>query len=158
LFLVEGTKVALSEAWLQQVIEREIEGAELVVLEELGNRRQRILRLYIDCSGGVTHELCSRVSAAVGEALDQSDAIDGPYILEVSSPGLERPLRKQQHFEAQLGKKVYVKTRVLIEGAKVRQGILSEVGTEQIVIREEGCETSIPLAEISSAHLIYEFK
>jgi ribosome maturation factor RimP len=150
--------VALSEAWLQQIIDREVEGVELVVLEEVGSRRQKTLRLYIDHPGGVTHELCSLVSGAVGRALDEAGAIEGEYDLEVSSPGIERPLRKRHHFEAQVGKKVYVKTRTPVEGSKVWQGILLEVGADEIVVQEAGREARIPLGEISSAHLIYEFK
>ena len=75
----------------------------------------------------MTHDLCARVSAAVGRALDEVDAFEGAYTLEVSSPGIERPLRKRSHFEAQVGKKVYVKTSQPVEGSKVWQGILLEV-------------------------------
>jgi ribosome maturation factor RimP len=150
--------VALSEAWVQQIIDQEVEGVELVVLEEVGGRRQKVVRLYIDHPGGVTHELCSRVSEAVGQALDEADAFEGRYTLEVSSPGLERPLRKRSHFVAQVGKKVYVKTRVPVEGAKVWQGILLEVGADEIVVKDAGREARIPLGEIGSSHLIYEFK
>ena len=150
--------MALSEAWVQQAIDREVEGVELVVLEELGNRRLKIVRVYIDFPGGVTHELCSRVSGVIGDAIDEAGMFEDGYTLEVSSPGLDRPLRKRSHFEAQVGKKVYVKTKAPIEGAKVWQGILLEVGTEEIVVKDAGREAKIPLAEISSAHLIYEFR
>jgi ribosome maturation factor RimP len=150
--------VALSEAWVQGIIDREVEGVELVLLEEVGSRRQKTIRVYIDYEGGVTHELCGRVSGAVGRALDEVGSIGGAYTLEVSSPGLERPLRKRSHFEAQVGKKVYVKTRVPVEGTKVWQGILAEVGPDEIVVKDAGREARIPLGEIGSAHLIYEFK
>lgn len=147
----------LTEAWFQKIIDREVGGVELVILEEAGSRRLRILRLYIDHRDGVTHDLCARVSGAVGRALDETDVIDGAYALEVSSPGIERPLRRRGHFEAQLGQKVYVKTRVPVEGRKVWQGTLLEVGADEIVVQEAGREARIPLAEISGAHLIYEF-
>jgi ribosome maturation factor RimP len=147
----------LTEGWFQQIIDQEVEDVELVTLEEAGNKRQKIIRLYIDHRDGVTHDLCARISGAVGKALDQVDAFDGAYALEVSSPGIERPLRKRSHFEAQVGKKVYVKTRVPFEGSKVWQGVLLDVGSDEIVVREAGREARIPLAEISSAHLIYEF-
>ncbi|NLE10824.1 MAG: ribosome maturation factor RimP [Actinobacteria bacterium] len=150
--------MALSESWIQELIDQEVEGVELVLLEEMGGKRQKIIRLYIDHPDGVTHELCSRVSGAVGRVFDESDAIAGAYTLEVSSPGLERPLRKRSHFEAQLGKKVYVKTRAPIEGAKVWQGILMEVDADAIVIADADRKAMIPLGEIGSAHLIYEFE
>jgi ribosome maturation factor RimP len=149
--------VELTEAWVQQVIDREIEDVELVILEEAGSRRQKIVRLYIDHPAGVTHDLCARVSGVVGRALDEADAFEGAYSLEVSSPGIERPLRKRSHFEAQLGKRIYVKTRVPVEGSKIWQGTLLEVGTDEIVVQEAGREARIPLGEVASAHLIYEF-
>ena len=149
--------MALTEEWYQRVIDREVEDVELVLLEEAGNRRNKILRLYIDRPGGVNHDLCARVSAAVGKALDEVDAFEGAYTLEVSSPGLERPLCKPSHFEAQIGKKVYVKTREPIEESKVWQGILLEVLDDAIVVEEAGRKARIPWGEIASAHLMYEF-
>ena len=154
---LEAGVVALTEEWLQQVIDREVEDVELVLLEEAGNRRMKILRLYIDHPAGVTHDLCARVSAAAGEALDEVDAFEGAYTLEVSSPGIERPLKKRSHFEAQVGKKVYVKTRLPIEGGKVWQGVLREVTEDSVVVEEAGRTARIPLAEITGAHLMYDF-
>ena len=149
--------MALTEEWFQRVIDREVDDVELVVLEEAGNRRNKILRLYIDRPGGVNHDLCAKVSAAVGKALDEVDAFEGAYTLEVSSPGIERPLRRRSHFEAQIGKKVYIKTREPVDGSKVWQGLLLEVVGGAVVIEEAGREARIPLEEISSAHLMYEF-
>ncbi len=83
--------------------------------------------------------------------------IEGAYSLEVSSPGIERPLRKRSHFEAQIGNKVYVKTLQPVEGSKVWQGILLEAGENAVVVEEAGREARIPLEEIASAHLMYEF-
>jgi ribosome maturation factor RimP len=149
--------MALSESWLQQVIDRGVEGVELVMLEQAGGNKQRVVRLYIDHAAGVTHELCGRVSEVVGMALDEEGTFNGPYLLEVSSPGLERPLRKREHFESQVGKKVYVKTRVPVEGAKVWQGRLVEVTPETVVIEDGAKQARIQLSDISSAHLIFEF-
>ena len=149
--------MALTEEWFQRVIDLEVDDVELVVLEEAGNRRNKILRLYIDRPGGVNHDLCAKVSAAVGKALDEVDAFEGAYTLEVSSPGIERPLRKRSHFEAQIGKKVYIKTREPVDGSKVWQGLLLEVVGGAVVIEEAGREARIPLEEIASAHLMYEF-
>jgi ribosome maturation factor RimP len=150
--------VELTEEWFQQVIDREVEDVELVLLEEAGNRRNKILRLYIDRPGGVNHDLCARVSTAIGRALDEMDAFEGAYTLEVSSPGIERPLRKRSHFEAQIGNKVYVKTRMPVGESKVWQGILLEVRDDAIVVEEAGREAMIPWGEITSAHLMYEFR
>ncbi len=151
--------MALTEAWLQEVIDREVESVELVMLEQAGGKGNKVLRLYIDHEDGVTHELCGVVSEAVGRALDSDEGpFSGPYTLEVSSPGLERPLRKREHFESQVGKKVYVKTRVMVEGAKVCQGRLVEVLPDAVVLECEAKRVSIQLSDITSAHLIYEFE
>ena len=157
--LLEEEVVALTEAWFQQVIDREVEGVELVLLEEAGSRRQKILRLYIDHPGGVTHELCAGCRRRWARLWTRADAFEGPYTLEVSSPGIERPLRKRSHFEAQVGKKVYVKTRAPVEGSKVWQGILREVDAEDIVVsKRRGARRGSRWARSASAHLIYEFR
>jgi len=158
LFYLTEEVMRPTEAWFQQIIDQEVPGVELVVLEQAGGARQRMVRLFIDHPEGVTHDLCGKVSEAVGRALDEIDAIGGAYVLEVSSPGLERPLRKRSHFEAQVGKKVYVKTTVPVEGSKVWQGTLVEVGADDVIVEEAGRQARIPLGEVSNAHLIYEFK
>jgi ribosome maturation factor RimP len=149
--------MALSEAWLQQIIDREVEGVELVLLEQVGGKEQKVVRLFIDRAEGVTHELCGQVSEAVSVALEENEQFGGPYTLEVSSPGLERPLRKKEHFEAQIGKLVYVKTRVAVEGTKVWRGRLVEVTPDAVLVEDEARQVKIQLSDISSAHLIYEF-
>ncbi len=148
----------LTEAWFQEVIDREGGDVELVMAQVAGGRRQRIIRLFIDQPGGVTHDVCARVSTLVGLALDETEAVDGPYTLEVSSPGIERPLRKRSHFEAQLGQTVHVKTLVPIQGRKVWQGVLTEVGLEDIEVEEAGEVVRIPLGDIRDAHLKFEFR
>ena len=158
MFYLREWVMVLTETWLQQMIDQEVEGVELVFLEQVGGRQQKTVRLFIDHPGGVTHDLCSRVSEVVGRALDEVDAIGGSYTLEVSSPGLERPLRRPEHFEAQVGKRVYVKTRVAVEGSKVWQGRLVEAGAEAIVVEDAGRRVRIQQGEIGNAHLTCEFK
>jgi ribosome maturation factor RimP len=147
-----------TEEWFQKIIDHDIPGVELVQVELAGGQKQRVVRLYIDHLEGVSHDLCGRVSDTVGRALDDIDAIGGPYTLEVSSPGLERPLRKLGHFQAQLGKNVCVKTRVPIEGTKVWRGTLVEATVDGVLVDDAGKMARIPLDQISSAHLVYEFK
>jgi ribosome maturation factor RimP len=149
--------MAVTEAWVQQIIDREVEDVELVLLEQVGGKQHKVIRLYIDHVDGVTHELCGRVSEAVGAALDEAETFSGPYALEVSSPGLERPLRKREHFESQVGKKVYLKTRVAVEGSKVWQGRLLEVAPDAVLLDDGAKQVCIKLSDISSAHVIYDF-
>src|SRR5688572_8943451 len=86
------------------------EGMELVDLEFLREREGWVLRLFIDKEGGVGLEDCAQVSRAIGTALDVDGDIDHPYSLEVSSPGLNRPLTRPAHFQRAQGRKVRVKT------------------------------------------------
>jgi ribosome maturation factor RimP len=148
----------LSEDWMQAVIAHEIEGIEVVDLQEAGNRARRILRVFVDHPDGVTHDMCVRVSDIVSSALDEINYSDGPYSLEVSSPGIERVLKKPAHFRAQVGKKVYVKTSVPLVGRKVWQGILREVREDSIVVVEGTQEVEIEFANVANAHLVFEFK
>src|SRR5660398_195721 len=112
----------LTEEWAQKNIDRTLDGVEVVSLEETGGRRHRVVRLYVDHPDGVNHALCARVSGAMENALDSAGYMDGPYNLEVSSPGLERPLKKKVHFASHVGEKVYVKTFGTVQGQKVWRG------------------------------------
>ncbi len=150
--------MALSEAWLQEIIGREIEGVELVALERAGSKDHKVVRLYIDRDGGVDHELCGLVSEVVSKALDEAEEIRGSYALEVSSPGLERPLSTREHFESQVGKMVYVKTRLPVEGAKVWQGRLLKVTSEAVFIEDGAKLVTIQLGDVTKAHVIFEFE
>jgi len=103
-------------------------GLELVELSLHGSSANRTLRLDIDRAGplGVNLEDCQRVSGALGEALDAGDVIDARYVLQVSSPGLDRPLRTVDDYRRTTGRRVVVKTRVPILGRTAFRGVLLE--------------------------------
>jgi ribosome maturation factor RimP len=154
---------------LQQEIERRIEalGYELVELERAGSRTRPILRLRIDTPGsdeGVTVSDCTRVSRALEEYLDEATDIAERYVLEVSSPGLERPLVRTADFERFAGREIAVKTNVkLANGARRAEGELLGLhtvdGEEQVRLRQEdGAEFDIPRGNIARAHLIFRWK
>ncbi len=136
------------------------EGLELVDVEFV-REHGWILRLYIDRPGGpgVGLDDCAKASHAVETALDVADLIDHPYSLEVSSPGLNRPLRKPEHFQKAQGKKVKVKTYAPI-GEPPRKnfsGMLTAVETDAVTVDVEGAGAfRIPMREIAKAHLEYE--
>jgi ribosome maturation factor RimP len=156
--LCKGCAMKLTEKWVQEVIDQHVENVELVALEDAGNRRHRVVRLFIDHPTGVSHDLCARVSGFVGAALDESESADGSYTLEVSSPGLDRPLTKPAHFQAQLGRKVTVLTRTPVEGRSSWRGVLREVRDGEITLADGGDEVVIDLADVAKANLVYEFK
>jgi ribosome maturation factor RimP len=152
-----GVVAKLSESWVQEILDARFDDVELVALEDVGNRQRRIVRLFVDHPQGVTHDLLSQVSAVVGNAFDEAGVPSGPYTLEVSSPGLERPLTKPAHFRAQVGKKVYVKTREPVDGQKVWQGVLEQTDDEQFTVVEGPRRASIRHANVAKAHLVFEF-
>jgi ribosome maturation factor RimP len=148
----------LTEKWVQEVIDQHVENVELVALEDVGNRRYRVVRLFIDDPAGVSHDLCAQVSGFVGAALEETGSVDGPYTLEVSSPGLERALTKPAHFQAQVGRRVTVRTQTPIEGRSVWRLVLREVRDGEIILADGGKEVAIDLADITKANLVYEFE
>lgn len=129
-------------------------GYELVELELVGSGGNRTLRLYIDAPNGVTLEDCEAVSHAVEERLDAEDPLPEGYSLEVSSPGLERPLRKSVDFERFAGERIKVKTYGPINGQRSFTGILVGLQDEQLVVEAPEGRTAIPLDQVAKAHLV----
>jgi ribosome maturation factor RimP len=143
---------------VQEILDARFDDVELVALEEAGNRQRRVVRLFVDHPGGVTHDLLVEVSAVVGAAFDEAGNPSGSYTLEVSSPGLERPLTKPAHFAAQVGKKVYVKTREPVDGQKVWQGLLEQSDESAFTVVEGTRRARIEHANVAKAHLVFEFE
>lgn len=135
------------------------EGLELIEVEYLREREGWILRLYIDkAGGGVGLEDCSKASHAVETALDVADFIATEYHLEVSSPGLSRPLRKPQHFEKVVGQLIKLKTfGPLFEPPRKNfTGKLSKVTPDGVTVDVEGAGPfTIAFKDIAKANLEY---
>jgi ribosome maturation factor RimP len=132
------------------------ESLELVDIEFKKESHGLVLRFFIDREGGVDLDTCSRANEALGNLLDTEDLISSSYILEVSSPGIERPLKKQEDFKKFVGSKIYVKTRYKIEGRKHFTGILKSASEETFTIECEGLTIEIPYSEVSKAHLVVD--
>lgn len=128
-------------------------GYELWELEYSAGRGTGLLRVYIDAEAGITLDDCERVSRAVSEQLDAADPIPGQYTLEVSSPGLERPLRSPAHFARFVGEPVFVETVQPLEGRRRFKGRLAAAGTEAVEVEEDGRLWTLPLGGIRKAHL-----
>lgn len=135
---------------------------ELVHAEYVKEGKERYLRLYVDTEGGVSHEDCALVSRKLGDILDEKDLIKEAYILEISSPGVERPLKKLRDFERFLGEKVEVKLYAPLEGLglKVLIGYIDSVNGEDIIIELESDEKliTIPFEKIASSKLVFSFE
>jgi len=130
------------------------EGIDLLHIEYQRESRGRILRLYVDRSQGVTLDDCAQVSRQVGDLLDVELENIGPYNLEVSSPGPDRPLSREPDFVRFEGRAATVKTSRPISGRKTFKGVLSGAGEGMVRIRVEGEVLAIPLPDIRSARLI----
>jgi ribosome maturation factor RimP len=128
---------------------------ELVHVDVLGAERSPTVRIFIDKpDGGVTHEDCSAVSREVGAILDAEDFISSAYILEVSSPGLERGLYSLKDFEKFTGSLAKVKTHVSIDGQRNFRGRIKSVSNEEIVISDKtNGEVSFPYSVVAKANL-----
>ena len=131
------------------------QGCELYDIEYVKEGGDRILRLYIDKDGGVDLNDCERVSRAVEDVLDEKDPIPAAYVLEVSSPGIERKLKKDSHYARYTGEKVLVRLFSPIDGRKSFKGILQGLRDGAVTVTEEdGREFKFERAIISSCRLV----
>jgi ribosome maturation factor RimP len=132
-------------------------GLELVEAGFARDGGRRVLRVTVDRAGGVDLDTIARASEKVSRRLDLEDFGGGPYVLEVSSPGLERPLRRPEHFARQVGAKVKVKTMDLIDGSRTHLGTLVAVGDDDVTIETEGGPRTLRFADIATARTVFEW-
>lgn len=129
---------------------------ELVAADFAKEPQGLTLRIFIDSENGVTIGDCASVSELISAALDRKDLIKGRYVLEVSSPGIERPLVERKDFAKHKGLKVYVKTFAPINGRKRFTGILESVAGDSFMINCEGKLFSVPYDSVAKAHLVVD--
>lgn len=136
-------------------------GLELVETEYVKEGKNWFLRVYIDKESGVDIEECGLVSERLSEKLDELDPIPHNYFLEVSSPGAERPLKKQKDFEKAIGKNVFVKTYEPLDGEKTFEGIMTafdgSILTIEMKVKTRQKMVEIPFDKIASARLAISF-
>lgn len=128
-------------------------GVSLVDVEYVRGPQGMTLRLIIDREGGVTLDDCEAVSKVVGDILDSRDLLPGPYSLEVSSPGINRPLKTWKDFERFMGQKVFVETREAIGGRRRFKGILSAVSNNVLSVSIGKEIFEIPFVKVTRARL-----
>jgi ribosome maturation factor RimP len=135
--------MALEVDRIRQIIDRVVSssGLELVDVELRGGGKSRMLRIFIDKPGGVTHEDCANVSRELGTILDVEDAVPGgSYLLEVSSPGLDRKLSRPADFERFAGSRIRLTTRDLVNGSRHFEGKLEGLHDGRIALTLGGAE------------------
>ncbi|MGE5459838.1 MAG: ribosome maturation factor RimP [Solirubrobacterales bacterium] len=135
----------------------EASGLEVWDVAFRGEGGRSVLRVTVDRDGGVDLDTIAEVSERLSRRLDLEDFGPKGYQLEVSSPGLERPLRTPRHFERSVGERVKVKTAVPVEGRNVLEGALVSADAEAIVVASEGGELRVPYADIASARTVFEW-
>ena len=132
----------------------EAEGMELIYVEYQREPSGRILRIYIDRPGGVKLDDCAYVSQQLGDLLDVYLEQSGPYSLEVSSPGLDRPLGKADDFEKFKGCEAKIKTLHSLDGRKNFKGIILGLSGGNVKLLVDNETVAIPIQEIQKARLI----
>ncbi len=134
---------------------------ELVDVEFVKEGKNHFLRVYVDKDGGIDIEDCEKVSEQLSEQLDEQDPIESAYFLEVSSPGVERKLKKREDFERFVGSYVYIKTFEPIDGDKEFFGDIKNFENDEVTlvvkIKTQTKEVTIPYKKVANAHLAVSF-
>jgi ribosome maturation factor RimP len=159
LFFEMVTKTDIITKAVADLVEPVFEGMgfELVDVEYLSSQGRWVLRVYIDREGGVTIDDCARVSREIGDLIDVKDIIQHEYVLEVSSPGLDRPLKKEKDLLDAVGKKIKVRMVNPLEGRRKFTGYLNDF-QDGILTLDTGVESvSLPWRDVLRANLVYEF-
>ena len=132
-------------------------GLELIDVEFNKEGKNWILRIYIDREGGVTLADCQKVSRLAGDLIEVEEVIEPVYTLEVSSPGLNRVLKKEKDFLKYSGKKIYVQCHAPMDGRKKFTGLLTDFIDQSIHLEVDGQHYTIPLSLVAKANLVIEF-
>jgi len=143
------------KAFLKPEVERL--GYELVDLEYAGNNRSAVLRVFIDQEAGITLDDCEKVSNEVGAVLDVEDPIPGEYNLEISSPGLDRPLTEPEHFDRYRGERVKLRMEKSFVGRRRLTGLLEGMENDEVVLNIDGEQHSVPFASVEMARLAPDY-
>ena len=132
-------------------------GCKLWGIEYNGQGKFSMLRVYIDKDGGIDVEDCAEVSRQVSAILDVEDPISGEYTLEVSSPGLERPLFTLEQFAQYIGSEVKIQLRIKFENRKNFGGVISGIEDDEVVLIEGEDKLILPFELIDKAKLVARF-
>ena len=144
-----------AEALLTPIVDAN--GFELVDVEYVKEAGEWYLRGYIDKPGGITVNDCETVSRAFSDKLDEEDFIDESYIMEISSSGLDIPLKKEKDFVRSMGKLIEIRTYRPIEKQKEFCGVLTAYDSNSVTIDEDGTERTFDKKEIALIRLAIEF-
>ncbi len=132
-------------------------GVKLVEMTYRRIGRNMLLRLLVDKSTGITLDECSDLNSRIGDVLDAEEFLSTSYILEVSSPGLDRPITARDDFERLIGKKMEIFLKDSLNGKLQYNGILEKVGEDFLLIRDKADSINIPLDTVNKGKLTIGF-
>ena len=147
-----------AEALVRPIVERE--GFELVDVVRVREGGRAVLRVVVDREAGADLDALAALSGQVSSGLDHAGYEDGPYELEISSPGIERPLKRPEHFVRAVGEQVKVKTTAPMAGSRVHVGALVSADDDAIVIAVDAgpaTELRVPYAQVASARTVVDW-
>lgn len=133
------------------------EGLELVDVEYKKEGKTWVLRIFIDKEGGITVEDCQKVSHLTGDLIDVEETITTPYNLEVSSPGLDRVLKREKDFLKFKGRQIRLNSLFPIDNRRKFTGILKDFKDQTVILEFDGKLLEIPLRQVGKANLVIEF-
>ena len=148
----------MSTALVTELIQPSITelGLQLWGIEKISQGKHSLLRVYIESDRGVTIEDCARVSRQISGVLDVEDPISGEYTLEVSSPGVDRPLFSMQQYKLYIGAEVKIRLRLALAGRRRFRGVIHKVEGETIVLLVGADELSLPFRQIEKANIVFD--
>jgi ribosome maturation factor RimP len=130
---------------------------ELVDVEYLSERGRRVLRIYVDQEDGITLDDCARVSREIGDLIDVKDVFHHEYVLEVSSPGLNRRLKRERDFSRAVGQKVKIRMVEPLEGRRNFTGYLRDYRDGVLYVDVKSDLVPLLRSQVEKANLVYEF-
>jgi ribosome maturation factor RimP len=133
-------------------------GIELVDVDFFSEQNKRILRIYADRPTGINLDDCAMVSREIGNLLDVKELLQHRYVLEVSSPGLNRPLKKEKDFLRAVGQKVKIKTAVPLKGSRNFTGVLQSFESGVLQLNLDDAAVLIPKEDVKKANLVFNFE
>jgi len=147
------------EALLNELLQPVVEsmGFEFWGLEFLAQGKPSTLRIYIDHTDGITVDHCAAVSRQVGSVLDVEDPISHDYVLEVSSPGMDRPLFRLEQYQQSVGEVLEVRLRMPFDGRRKFKGVLTGIEDTDIVLLVDDHEYLLPVELVDKAHIVPKF-
>ena len=130
------------------------EGFEIVTVEVVGSKKAPTIRVYIDTTDGISFDQLASSQVWINQIMDDLDPFPGAYTLEVSSPGIDRPLRTAEHFAAQIGSKIVITLAVPMQGRSKYTGMLTNFENDEVTLDIEGSNHTFALEDIKRAHVV----